>query len=139
MKLAKIPSSLIQLLVMLNAFGGGYYGLSGAPASIRPGSTARPFSSYFIPSLFLFTVIGGGMAVATAAWILKSRVAPWLSLAMGVTLMSWIVVQVAMIGYVSWMQPVSFAAGVAVSALAVVALRAGRQRAGARDGLTFRP
>ena len=48
------------------------------------------------------------MAVATAAWILRSRVAPWLSLAMGVTLMSWIVVQVAMIGYVSWMQPTSF-------------------------------
>jgi len=29
---------------------------------------------------------------------------------MSVTLMSWIVVQVAMIGYVSWMQPVSFVA-----------------------------
>ena len=49
---------------------------------------------------------------------------------MGVTLMSWIVVQVAMIGYVSWMQPVSFAAGVAVTGLAAVALR---RRPRARD------
>ena len=62
MKLAKIALISIQLLVMLNAFGGGYYGLSGATASTPRGSTARPFSSYFIPSLFLFTVIGGGMA-----------------------------------------------------------------------------
>ena len=99
---------------MLNAFGGGYYGLSGAVGVDPAWLDGTPFSSYFIPSLFLFTVIGGGMAVATAAWILKSRVAPWLSLAMGVTLMSWIVVQVSMIGYVSWMQPMSFVAGVAV-------------------------
>jgi hypothetical protein len=129
MKLAKIALISIQFLVMLNAFGGGYYGLSGAPAVDPSWLDGTPFSSYFIPSLFLFTVIGGGMAVATAAWILKSRVAPWLSLAMGLTLMSWIVVQVSMIGYVSWMQPVSFAAGVAVTGLAAVALRRARVQA----------
>jgi hypothetical protein len=128
MKLAKISLISFQLLVMLNAFGGGYYGLSGAPAVDPSWLDGTPFSSYFIPSLFLFTAIGGGMAVATAAWILKSRVAPWLSLAMGVTLMSWIVVQVAMIGYVSWMQPTSFAAGAAITALAAVLLRAERRQ-----------
>ena len=69
------------------------------------------------------------MAVAALAWLLKSRVAPWLSLGMGVTLMSWIVVQVAMIGYVSWMQPMSFAAGVAVTGAAAVALRRARVQA----------
>jgi len=127
MKRTKIAIISIQLLVMLNAFGGGYYGLSGAPGVDPAWLDGTPFSSYFVPSLFLFTVIGGGMAVATAAWILKSRVAPWLSLAMGVTLMSWIVVQVAMIGYVSWMQPVSLAAGAAVATLAGSALRGARR------------
>jgi len=127
MKRTKIAIISIQLLVMLNAFGGGYYGLSGAPGVDPAWLDGTPFSSYFIPSLFLFAVIGGGMAVATAAWILKSRVAPWLSLAMGVTLMSWIVVQVAMIGYVSWMQPVSFVAGAAVATLAGTALRGVRR------------
>ncbi|HEX5641789.1 MAG TPA: hypothetical protein VFZ86_05540 [Thermoleophilia bacterium] len=127
MKRTRIAIITIQLLVMLNAFGGGYYGLSGAPGVDPAWLDGTPFSSYFVPSLFLFTVIGGGMAVATAAWILKSRVAPWLSLAMGVTLMSWIVVQVAMIGYVSWMQPVSFVAGAAVAALAGSALRGVRR------------
>jgi hypothetical protein len=127
MKRTRIAIITIQVLVMLNAFGGGYYGLSGAPGVDPAWLDGTPFSSYFVPSLFLFTVIGGGMAVATAAWILKSRVAPWLSLAMGVTLMSWIVVQVAMIGYVSWMQPVSFVAGAAVAALAGSALRGVRR------------
>jgi len=127
MKRTRIAIITIQLLVMLNAFGGGYYGLSGAPGVDPAWLDGTPFSSYFVPSLFLFTVIGGGMAVATAAWILKSRVAPWLSLAMGVTLMSWIVVQVAMIGYVSWMQPVSFVAGAAVATLAGSALRGVRR------------
>jgi hypothetical protein len=127
MKRTKIAIITIQLLVMLNAFGGGYYGLSGAPGVDPAWLDGTPFSSYFVPSLFLFTVIGGGMAVATAAWVLKSRVAPWLSLAMGVTLMSWIVVQVAMIGYVSWMQPVSFVAGAAVATLAGGAVRAVRR------------
>ena len=69
------------------------------------------------------------MALATAAWLLRSRVAPWLSLTMGVTLVSWIVVQVSMIGYVSWMQPVSFAAGIAVAGLAAGALRRARVQA----------
>jgi len=128
MKRTKIAIITIQLLVMLNAFGGGYYGLSGAPGVDPAWLDGTPFNSYFVPSLFLFTVIGGGMAAATAAWILKSRVAPWLSLAMGVTLMSWIVVQVAMIGYVSWMQPVSFVAGAAVATLAGSALRGVRRQ-----------
>jgi hypothetical protein len=129
MKLVRISLIAIQLLVMLNAFGGGYYGLSGASGVDPAWLDGTPFSSYFVPSLFLFTVIGGGMAVAATAWIVKARIAPWLSLAMGVTLMSWIVVQVGMICYVSWMQPVSFAAGVAVTGLAAVALRRDRLRA----------
>jgi len=131
MRLVRISLISIQLLVMLNAFGGGYYGLSGAPGVDPAWLEGTPFSSYFIPSLFLFTVIGGGMAVATAAWLLKSRVAPWLSLGMGVTLMTWIVVQLSMIGYVSWMQPASFAAGVAVTGLAAVAMRRARVAASA--------
>lgn len=127
MKLTKISLISLQLLVMLNAFGGGIYGLSGAPGIDPAWLDGSPFRTYVIPSLILFTVIGGGMAVATAAWILKSRVAPWLSLVMGAALMSWIVVQLAMIGYVSWLQPVMLVAGAAVAAFAVAALRAGQR------------
>ena len=63
------------------------------------------------------------MIVATAAWLLRRRIAPWVSLGMGVILMSWIVAQVAIITLNSWLQPASFAAGLAIAALAVYALR----------------
>jgi hypothetical protein len=123
MKLAKIALILIQVLVMVNAFGGGFYGLNGAKAIPREWLAGSPFHSFLIPSLFLFIVIGGGMLVATLVWWRKGRLAPWFSLGMGALLMLWIVVQVSIIGYVSWMQPTSFAAGAAIVALAGVLLR----------------
>jgi hypothetical protein len=127
MKGTRIALIVIQLLVMLNAFGGGYYGLAGAkdiPMSWLDGS---PFGSFFIPSLFLFVAIGGGMLVATIAHLRKSRLAPWFSLGMGALLMLWIVAQVSIIGYVSWMQPTSFVAGAAIAVLAGVMLSATRR------------
>ncbi len=127
MKLAKIALIAIQVLVMLNAFGGGFYGLNGAKAIPRSWLDGSPFHSFLIPSLFLFVTIGGGMLVACIAWWRKSRIAPWFSLGMGVLLMLWIVVQVSIIGYVSWMQPVSFIAGAAIVTLAGVIVRKERQ------------
>jgi hypothetical protein len=123
MKRVRIALIAIQLLVAANAVGGGIYGLAGAkgvPASWLEGS---PFPDYTVPSLFLLGVIGGGMIVATAVWLLRRRIAPWVSLGMGVVLMSWIVAQVAVITLNSWLQPASFAAGLAITALAVYALR----------------
>ena len=125
MKRTRIALVILQLLVALNAIGGGVYGLGGAksvPASWLEGS---PFHSYTIPSLFLLVVIAGGMIVAAAAWLLRLSAAPWLSLAMGLVLMAWIVVQVAIISLVSWMQPTSFIAGAAIAALAGALIRGG--------------
>jgi hypothetical protein len=63
------------------------------------------------------------MLVATIAHVRKSPLAPRVSLGMGVLLMLWIVAQVSIIGYVSWMQPTSFVAGAAITALAGLLLR----------------
>jgi hypothetical protein len=123
MKRVKAALIALQLLVAVNAVGGGIYGLAGAkglPAEWLEGS---PFQTYTVPSLFLLCVIGGGMVLATAAWLLRRRVAPWVSLGMGIVLLLWIVAQVAIISLNSWLQPVSFAAGLAIAALAVYALR----------------
>ncbi len=127
MKVTKIASILLQLLVMLNAFGGGYYAMSGAPGWPLSWLDGSPFSSFFIPGLFLFVVIGGGLGAATIAWLARSRVAPLLSLGMGGMLMAWIVIQVAIIGSVSVLQPIIFVAGVILTALAGVALRRERR------------
>jgi hypothetical protein len=123
MKRVKIALIALQLLVAANAVGGGIYGLAGAKDVPTEWLEGSPFQSYTVPSLFLLGVIGGGMIVATAVWLLRRRVAPWVSLGMGVLLMSWIVAQLAIIGSVSWMQPASFAAGLGIAALAAYALR----------------
>jgi hypothetical protein len=123
MKRIKTGLIVLQVLVAANAVGGGIYGLAGAkgvPAEWLEGS---PFHTYTVPSLFLLCVIGGGMVLASAAWLLRRPSAPWLSLGMGVVLMLWIVAQVAIITLNSWLQPASFAAGLAITALAVLALR----------------
>ena len=133
MKSVKTALIALQLLVAANAVGGGIYGLAGAKDVPTEWLEGSPFHSYTVPSLFLLGVVGGGMLVATAAWLLRRRIAPWLSLGMGVTLMLWIVAQVAIITLNSWLQPASFAAGLAITALAVYALRrpAGVPAAGA--------
>jgi hypothetical protein len=46
---------------------------------------------------------------------------------MGALLMLWIVVQVAIIGFVSPLQPISFVAGAAIGALASTLLRSERR------------
>ncbi len=123
MKRVKTAIIALQLLMAANAVGGGIYGLAGAKDVPTEWLEGSPFHTYTVPSLFLLVVIGGGMLAATTLWLLRRGIAPWASLAMGVVLMSWIVAQLAIIGSVSWMQPASFAAGLAIAALAVYALR----------------
>ena len=111
---------LVALLVVaaLNAFGGGIYGMTGArgvPLSWLEGS---PFANYFGPSLVLFFVVGGWMAMAATALLARFPGARSAALAAGIVLIGWIVVQVAIIGWISWLQPVSAAFGLVLIALA---------------------
>ena len=97
----------LLLLLALNAFGGGFYGMSGAkdvPVEWLEGS---PFTNYFIPGLFLFIVIGGTALIASVAVFRQHRIAHIATLICSTITLSWIVTQVSIIGYVSWMQPVT--------------------------------
>jgi hypothetical protein len=88
-----------------NAFAGGYYGLAGADGVPTQWLEGSPFRNYYIPSLILFTVVGGALLFATIAVFVRLRVARSAALAAGVIVAGWIVVQIAIIGYASWMQP----------------------------------
>lgn len=105
-------------VVALNAFGGGYYGLAGARGIPREWLDGSPFETYLIPSLFLCFVIGGGVLLASISVFAGAPAARTLSLLAGVLLLAWIAIQVATIGYVSWMQPATAVAGIAVLLLA---------------------
>ena len=103
----------------LNAFGGGFYGLSGAegvPVELLEGS---PFRSYVVPSLILFFVVGGSFLFAAIAVVSRSRIARVSALGAGAVVLVWIVVQVSVIGYVSWMQPATALGGLLILLLSL--------------------
>lgn len=109
----------------LNAFFGGYYGMSGAAGVPTEWLAGSPFRDYFLPSLILFVVVGGAFLVAAIAVFARSRIARLAALAAGVIVLGWLAVQIAIIGYVSWMQPVTAIAGLLILLLAARAPHAG--------------
>ncbi len=101
----------------LNAFGGGYYGMSGADGVPKEWLEGTPFDDYFVPSLILFIVVGGSFLAAVIAVFANFDIARSAALLAGAVVLGWLTVETAMIGYVSWMQPAT-----AIGALLVLAL-----------------
>lgn len=122
---AVTPRPLVRYLLggllafgALNAFGGGWYGLAGAEGVPTEWLAGSPFTSYFVPSLFLLVVVGGTFLAAALAVFARARCARRSATAAGVLVLAWIAVQVAIIGPVSWMQPATAIAGALVLVLA---------------------
>jgi hypothetical protein len=69
-------------------------------------------------SLFLVIIVGGSLSAAAVAVFARLRRARIFAFGAGSILLAWIVVQVAIIGYVSWMQPATAAGGGLVLILA---------------------
>jgi hypothetical protein len=110
----------LEGLIAVNAVGGAWYGLGGAPEIPKEWLEGTPFESYLVPSLVLLVAVGGGMTWAAVSLLAGRPRAPAISVAAGVTLMAWIAGQVAMIGPrggFSWLQPSSFAAGALVAVM----------------------
>lgn len=96
---------------------GMLYALRGAEGVDRDWLDGSPFGDYVVPRLILGVIVGGSQLLAAAAvW----RRAPGRRVAApgaAVVLMGWIVVQVAIIGYVSALQPIVLAYALAELAL----------------------
>jgi hypothetical protein len=111
----------------LNAVGGGIYGLTGAPGVPNEWLQGSPFTTYFVPSLVLLLVVGGAFLFSSFAVLSNKSFGPNVALAAGVVAIVWIAVQVAIIGYRSWMQPTTLAAGVVISLVAILYPRIGTE------------
>ena len=101
-------------------------GAEGVPVELLEGS---PFRDYFVPSLILFVVVGGSFLVAAILVFANSPLARMSALASGAIVLVWIVVQVGIIGYVSWLQPTTAAVGLLILLLAWSLPGQGRRRA----------
>jgi hypothetical protein len=102
----------------LNAFGGGYYAMSGADGVPTAWLAGSLFHDYLVPGLVLFFVVGGAAGVAAVALLTGLRIARAAAALAGAIVLAWLVVQVSIIGYVSWLQPVTALGGVLVLLLA---------------------
>ncbi len=102
----------------INAFAGGYYGLSGAPDVPLEWLAGSPFKNYFIPSLILLVVVGGAFSFAAVAVFARARLARVSAVIAGTVVLVWIAGQLAIIGYVSRMQTATLVAGILVVMLA---------------------
>jgi len=119
-EIARYALGALLSLTALNAFGGGYHGLTGARGVPEGWLTASPFQSYFLPSLFLFVVVGGSFLLATLA-VFRRWSLDWVAaLAAGVVVLAWMAAQLAFIGFVSWWQPATALVGLVIVRLSLV-------------------
>jgi MFS family permease len=113
-KFIRYALGILLLLLAINAFAGGYYGMAGAKNIPMEWLKNSPFHNYFIPSLILFIVIGGSSLFAAVTVFRRDRFGRKASLLCGVIILIWLGVQIAIIGYVSWMQPATAIATVLI-------------------------
>jgi len=102
----------------LNAFAGGYYGLAGAKGIPKEWLRGSPFPDYFVPSLILVVIVGGSFLLAAVAVFARWRHDRSLAMASAVIVFGWLAIELAIIGYVSWMQPATAIGGALVLVLA---------------------
>ncbi len=131
-----IAAVVLDAVLGIGAFGGGLALMLGPhgeilplPVSLLKGS---PFDSYCGPGLILFTVLGvGPLAVALLAWR-RQRWAPLLTVGVGVALLIWLAVEIAIIGYANDppLQPIYIGLGIAIGLVGIAWLR--------QTGLPFR-
>ncbi|MBK9688438.1 MAG: hypothetical protein IPO65_12065 [Saprospiraceae bacterium] len=108
---------ILLAFIAINAFGGGSYGMMSPKELPKEWLEGSPFSTFLIPSLILFVVVGGSHVTA-AYYVLRNKNGAYnAALWAGLVLLVWILVQVTIIGFVSFLQPLM--AGLAVVVLVI--------------------
>jgi hypothetical protein len=101
-RFAKVAVSL-EVFLSVGAPGGGGALMLGSRGEIIPlplsALKGSPFETYFAPGLILFCALGlGPLAAAQLAWR-RHPLAPIAALGVGVMLLIWMAVEIAIVGY----------------------------------------
>jgi hypothetical protein len=116
--IVRYPLGVLLAFGALNALAGGYYGLAGAEGVPTEWLEGSPFRTYTIPSVLLLVVVGGSLLLAALAVWARWRSGRLLAMGASIIVLGWIVVQLSIIGHVSWMQPATAIGGLIIFILA---------------------
>ncbi len=84
---------------------------------------ATPFGTYLIPGIYLFAMNGLGMLLLAGLTVRRHWIAPWLTGVLGVGLIIWILVQLAVMPETMILQWIFLATGIALGFVALFWLR----------------
>ena len=123
-RLAK-AAMVLEILLSIGALGGGLVLMIAPRGEIMPlplsALVGSPFDTYLVPGLILFGVLGlGPLVAARLAW-LRHPFAPIAAFVVGAGLLTWVAVEVAIIGY-SNEPPLQAIYGIVGIAIVLVAL-----------------
>ena len=130
---------VLEILLGIGAVGGGSLfilapdgHLMGLPLKMLTGT---PFRSFLVPGLLLFTFVGVAPMVAAAITARRLAIGPLAALAVGVTLMSWITVEMVMFaGFTSLLWAFYLVLGTVIAAVGAAWWRSSAARNGAGPG-----
>lgn len=121
-RLAKAAGAL-EVFLSVGALGGGVALVLGSRGEIIPlplsALKGSPFETYFVPGLILFGVIGLGPLLAALLVWLRHPLAPLATVVTGVVLLTWLAVEIAIIGYTNDppLQPFYLLLGAAITVI----------------------
>ncbi len=113
---------ILELFVGIGAqYGGGALILNPSGSLLRMPLdliAGTPFRSYLIPGFLLGFIVGGSNTAAGLLALRRNRKASMAGLLAGTILTGWIISQIALIGFLHWVQPVYLGFGLLTLALA---------------------
>ncbi|MFC1874867.1 hypothetical protein ACFLY3_01745 [Chloroflexota bacterium] len=108
-KIALNTKGIIQMLIGLGGLASGLMFIIAPDGSLMGISTEvlidTPFKDYLIPGILLLTFIGLSHIIAASLSFANNRFSHYLDIAIGFAMAIWIIVQLLMIGYESFLQP----------------------------------
>ena len=131
---------VLEILLGIGAVGGGSLfilapdgHLMGLPLKMLAGT---PFHSFLVPGLLLFTFVGVGPILAAAITARQVTVGPLAALAVGVTLMTWITVEMVLFaGATSLLWAFYLVLGTVIAAVGAAWWRSNAARNGTEPGI----
>jgi hypothetical protein len=101
-RVAKV-ALVLEILLSIGALGGGLVLMIAPRGEIMPlplsALAGSPFDTYLVPGLILFGVLGLGPLIAARLVWLGHPLAPAAAFVVGAALLTWVGVEVAIIGY----------------------------------------